>query len=365
MNSLRADVLILGAGPAGATAALNLAGRRRVLLVDREPAPAPRIGESLPPAAARLLGDMGLLDEFLRQGHARYQGNRALWNGVAAEYHFLHDPDGPGWHLARGEFDAWLRATARRRGAALATPATVEDMTAAESGGWTVRLRTANGPCSATAAIVIDASGRGAALARRAGAVRQRHDQLVCGWLYGSDDTTDARGYSQVEACEEGWWYSAPLPERRRVLAFHTDADLVPRGGLRDAAELLAAAARLPALGALLARAGFTADATARATAAHSATLDVAAGPGWFAAGDAAIGFDPLSSQGIFNALYTGLAAAEAADRALDGDQTAHRMYNEELGAIGDAYRRHLVFWYSQERRWPHAPFWRRRQASV
>ena len=67
---MEADALIVGAGPAGATAALNLAPFRRVVLIDRRNAPAPRIGESLPGAAWRLLTDMGLWDGFLADGHA-------------------------------------------------------------------------------------------------------------------------------------------------------------------------------------------------------------------------------------------------------------------------------------------------------
>lgn len=385
MSLLQADVLVLGAGPAGATAALNLAGLHRVLLVERAAEARPRIGESLPAAAGRLLGDMGLLDDFLRQGHARYHANRSLWNGVLDEQHFMRDPDGPGWHLDRAGFDGWLRAEARRRGAALLAPAevigihAVEDAgagTAGEAGGagWRVRLRTGRGEAEVRARVVIDAAGRGAPLARRLGARRQRLDRLACGWLYGRDDVETAaaavsaqgagRGFSQVEACRDGWWYSAPLPGGRRVLAFHTDADLAPPAGLRDGASLLAAARALPGMGPLLAASRFVPDGGAMATAAHSARLDAAAGPGWLAAGDAAISFDPLSSQGIFNALYTGLCAAEAAGRALEGDAAAHAGYNSEIAAIGEAYRIHLAYCYGRERRWPSAPFWRRRHGA-
>ena len=361
MTLLQADVLIVGAGPAGATAALNLAGRHRVLLVDRLAAPLARIGESLPPAAARLLQDMGLLDAFLRQGHAPYHGNRAWWNGAQTEHHFLSDPDGHGWHLARGTFDLWLREEARRRGAALLTPASVAGL-APEDGGWRVRLDTRHGPCDAAARIVIDATGRNAQLARKAGARRQHSDRLISVWQYGRDLAPAQRGFSHIEACEHGWWYSAPLPGQRRVLALHTDADLLPRAALRDAAWLPAAARRLPGLQALLEQHGYASGMPALATAAHSATLDAGAGADWFAVGDAALSFDPLSSQGIFNSLYTGLAAAEAADRGLGGDIDAYQQYNAELTAIGAAYRRHLAFCYGQETRWPLAPFWSRRQ---
>lgn len=361
---LEADILIAGAGPAGATAALNLAASHRVLLVDRLAAPAQRIGESLPPAAGRLLADMGLLDAFIGQRHARYVGNRALWNGEQTEHHFLRDPDGHGWHLARAQFDTLLRAEARRRGAALLAPASVHAIAATDD-GWHVTLRMAHGEVAARARIVIDASGRGALLARKLGARRQRLDRLACTWLYGQDQQDTETGFSRIEACEHGWWYSAPLPEQRRVLAFHTDADLAPSIGLRDAAALLDAARALPALGPLLARSGFTTEAQASATTAHSAMLERPAGPGWLTAGDAAISFDPLSSQGIFNALYTGLAAAEAAERMLGGDTAAADGYCQEVAAIGAAYQRHLAYCYGQERRWPNAEFWRRRHASA
>jgi 2-polyprenyl-6-methoxyphenol hydroxylase-like FAD-dependent oxidoreductase len=105
------EVLVVGAGPAGATAALNLAPTRSVCLVDQRMEISPRIGESLPPAARRLLTDMGLFPDFLAQGHAPCYGNRAAWG--SAELHetdFLGDLDGHGWHLDRTRFDAWLES---------------------------------------------------------------------------------------------------------------------------------------------------------------------------------------------------------------------------------------------------------------
>jgi flavin-dependent dehydrogenase len=352
-------VLVVGAGPAGATAALNLAASHRVLLVDRLATPEPRIGESLPPAASRLLADMGLQGSFLRQGHTRYQGNRALWNGIRSEYHFLRDPDGHGWHLARDAFDTWLRDEARERGAALLAPASVEGVDAAD-GGWRVRLRTLGGTAIVHARILIDASGRGALVARKLGARRRRLDRLACTWLYGQDQL-GAPGFSDIEATEHGWWYSAALPGERRVLAFHTDADLASLNPQRSADMLLATAYALPGMGRLLTDSKFVADTHARTTAAHSSILEPAANAGWFAAGDAALSFDPLSSQGIFNALYTGLASAEAVDRTLAGDTTAWQDYCQQISSISSAYRRHLAYCYGLEQSWPQSAFWQRR----
>lgn len=349
-----ADVLIVGAGPAGATAALNLARLRSVAVVERHAEPAPRIGESLPGAARWLLRDMGLLDAFLAAAHAPCHGQRSVWGGdEVQERDALRDPDGHGWHLDRAAFERWLRDEARARGADLVAPASV-DTIVRDGDRWLIdgELR---------ARFVIDAAGRAAPVARKLGAQTRVDDRLVCGWLYGHDRGDGGRGLTYVEAVEEGWWYTAPFARGRRVLAFHTDADLPAARIARDREALLRHACATRELASLLAGSGFAADAVAGFTAANSATLEPCAGDGFLAAGDAALAFDPLSSQGLLNALFTGLAAAEAADSYLAGDRTAIQRYRDTIAAVGAAYRNHLKLWYGTERRWPHAEFWRRR----
>ena len=88
------------------------------------------------------------------------------------------------------------------------------------------------------------------------------------------------------------------------------------------------------------------------------------AGPGWLAVGDAALSFDPLSSQGLLNALFTGLAAAVAAEAHLEGDADAMPGHARALAGIQAAYERHLGLYYAQEDRWPDRPFWQRRRAT-
>jgi flavin-dependent dehydrogenase len=98
-----------------------------------------------------------------------------------------------------------------------------------------------------------------------------------------------------------------------------------------------------------------------RLCAAHGARLASAAGPGWLAVGDAAMSFDPLSSQGLFHALYTGMKGGEAAARMLAGDAAAGPAFAAGLEPVWEAYQFHRALYYGMERRWPDAPFWRRR----
>jgi flavin-dependent dehydrogenase len=354
-----ADVLVLGAGPAGAIAALNLAPTYRVVLIDRRTAPPTRIGESLPPTARALLSAMGLWDAFLAEGHAPCHGNLATWGSPAlTETDFLRDLDGSGWHLDRGRFEVWLRRVAVARGADLVCPAALRAVTRSAD-GWYVALDGPHGAIELQARALIDASGRAARLARQLGARRILDDRLVCGWAHLPDGSRGA-GLTHVIAEPDGWWYTAPLPGGRRVLAFHTDADLPAVRDARTPDALLARAARVDALGALIPAAGALAGGI---TAAHGASLTPPAGDGWAATGDAALAFDPLSSQGLLNCLFTGLAVAEAMARSLDGARDALPGYVDTLAGIRDAYVTHAQRWYAEEQRWPARPFWRRRHA--
>ncbi len=358
---LEVDILVVGAGPAGATAALNLAPSRRTALMDASTSPHERIGESLAPAARRLLTDMGLFDEFLREGHAPCHGNRSVWGSAQpVETSFLSDPDGHGWHLDRRRFEIWLRAVALRRGATVLIPCRLEDVKR-EGGIWLVSASGA--PEGIAARFLIDAGGRGAPVARRLGSARRDEDRLVCAWTYGSGASTGrGAGFTCVEAVEDGWWYTAPLPDRRRVLAFHTDADLLAARPIRNGTELFRRADETTEVRAILTDCEFRLTRGLGLCAAQGSVLDPPAGEAWLAAGDAAICFDPISAQGLFNAMFTGLAAAEAADRYLAGSPNVHAGYIEIIRDIHRAYRQHLESCYRSELRWPEAPFWKQRQ---
>ena len=352
------DVVIVGAGPAGAVTAINLAPFRRVLLVERRVEVAPRVGESLVPAARRLFTDMGLLESFLREQHEPWYGNRSVWGSSEIEERdFLRDPDGHGWHLDRPRFESWLRTLAQERGADLMSPATLDGLQRSNE-KWFVRLTTDKNSIEVTARFVIDAGGQSAPVARKLGLRPKVLENLVCCYMYGRDQAIGARGMTYVEAVRNGWFYTAPIPHGRRILAFHTDADLHDKRlgvieWLEEAHELSS----------LLTSVGFVPDDETFITSARSAVLNPAAGEGWLAVGDAAISFDPLSSQGLFNALFTGLAAAEAVDSYLNGNQLSLTQYHQIIRSIFDAYEQKLAATYAAERRWPDAPFWQRRRS--
>ncbi len=355
---MRYAAVVAGGGPAASAAALALArAGRRVLLVGAEPA-APPVGEALPPVGRALLGEMGLLQGFLEGGHAPSPGNASAWGSPELATHdFVFGLHGHGWHLHRARFDAGLRAAAESAGADVLAPARVVGAARTED-GWRVRVAAGGHAVEVPCEWVVDATGRGAWVARRHGGARVRHDRLVAVHArFRPGAAADEDGRTLVEAAPDGWWYTARLPSGERVAAWMTDA---------GAARLLAPSAYQAALRSTThvraALAGYALASGPRGADAGSARLVSAAGDGWSAAGDAAVSFDPLSSHGILNALHTGTRAGQAVHAHLSGDSFAVPGYAEHVDAVYAAYVRHLADHYGVERRWPESTFWARRR---
>jgi flavin-dependent dehydrogenase len=91
--------------------------------------------------------------------------------------------------------------------------------------------------------------------------------------------------------------------------------------------------------------------------------LDRAGGERWLAVGDAALSFDPLSSKGIGNALYTGILAAQSIVHADQMGQTDCPNYLQQVTRIFAVYQQQLQQFYQLETRWSDSVFWQRRQA--
>ena len=74
------EVVVIGGGPAGATAATYLAMQgHSVLLLERESGPRHRVGESLLPSMMPILEDFGLIEEVEALGFKRKTGGTFIW----------------------------------------------------------------------------------------------------------------------------------------------------------------------------------------------------------------------------------------------------------------------------------------------
>ncbi|WP_074922364.1 NAD(P)/FAD-dependent oxidoreductase [Delftia lacustris] len=363
------DVLVVGAGPAGAAVAAQLAGHCRVALVGRAVQAGRAIGEALPAAARVILSDLGVWDAFAAQDHRPAWSRRSLWGSSEVIFQdALFDPHGAGWHLDRKRFDAMLLEAARSRGVPCLVPATLRSLQRQPPGApmrWRCLIDRAqgdpaHGPLELSCRIVVDATGRAARVARQAGAEVRRDGRLVCFHAWVEPPSHEHAGTTMIESDAEGWWYSADLPDGSCVIAWQTDIDLPEARRLRSTADLLDMADRTALVGAR--SVGSQVLEPLRVAAAHEQWLDAASGPDWLAVGDACLSFDPLASQGLLNSLVTGSEAALAVRRSLAGDAGALPAWDAWIRSIRAAYRSHHEHYYALEPRWANETFWARRQ---
>jgi flavin-dependent dehydrogenase len=267
---------------------------------------------------------------------------------VAAESPFLANPYGEGWHVDRQRFEASLAEAAIAAGA---------------EWRWGIRAdRSMTLDC-----FVADATGRPARLARRFGARRLRYDRLVGVSTLLVSPTPAQDTYTLVEATPDGWWYSALLADGRLAAAFLGDGDLLDRPLLAGDPEAWWSRLRQTEATRERVEAHGYRESEIRVLPAETSRLDRIEGDRWLAVGDAAVAYDPLSSYGVGSALGSGFYAGHAIADLLNGRddrETARLAYLSVMQQTCESCFALQREAYLRERRWPEAPFWRRRQAA-
>ena len=360
----RFDVLIIGGGPSGTATALALARcGLSVAVAERSHYDSTRIGETLPPIAQLPLAKLRVWERFVAQHHAPSPATCSAW-GAATPYEedFMFSPYGHGWHLDRRRFDAMLASAAEEAGANIYRGARLTTCRCRPGSGWSAEFAANGESIGLESAFIVDASGRASGIARRLGAKRMRYDQLVglVRFLTSPSQKRDLDQRTLVEAVEDGWWYSAWLPDNRLIVASMVDANGKPhtRGLFNRYWQM-----RLEKAPLTRSRVSDLEDMSeVISVAADSSRLDCVIGENWLAVGDAAFAYDPLSSLGICHAIESGLAAARAIANYLHGHRAALPEYKRWVDACFDEYLMMRRLYYSREQRWPDAPFWQCRQ---
>ena len=357
METLSFDVAIAGGGPGGSATAISLRNHAPSLsvgLIEASGYESYRVGETLPPPARALLEHLRVWESFKHQRHQEAHGTSAAWGADQQHHHdYFFMPNNVGWHLDRAAFDLMLANEARRRGASLMLDTRVRDAQRT-SEGWRLGLSNGN---TITARFIVDATGS-AVLARRCGARFIEDDCLV--GIAGFFDQCNGDPRTLVEAFEHGWWYTAGLPESRRIVICMTDADVARRLRMHETKEWRRALRAMSHVGARVGKSDVGAEVLVRS--ASSRRLDPVADLDWLAVGDSVSRFDPLSSQGIVKALRSGIFASYAiSDLLLQGDCDGLKRYGRYVAEEFESYNETRTKYYREEQRWPASEFWRRR----
>lgn len=192
-------------------------------------------------------------------------------------------------------------------------------------------------------------------LASRLGGKAEVADRLIGAVSF--CENPEIAQWTLVEAVENGWWYSVPLPGAGMVFAYMTDSDLWMD---REWDELLQLApltferaSRRPV------------PPPSQIVSAASVVRRPVAGLGWMAIGDAALAFDPLSGQGVLKSMDTGVRCGSVIARYFAGDPSAFTEYETWVNETYRSYLSTRERFYTSVVRWPGSQFWKRRASRL
>lgn len=351
-GDLAADVCVIGGGPAGSMVARRLAGwGHRVVLVDRATPRRPERIECLPPSVWGVLEILGLRERIASAGFLACAQTRLRWSdeGEVLRPH-------PGALIVdRARFDSVLLEAARVSGVTVLRPARAR--TPSWIGGdWRVPIEGAAWSGAVVARFLVDATGRAAR--RRAGMVRTV--ALSATWRGRAPRAVEMR----VEAIAAGWCWGVTLPDG----CFHTLAvvDMDSCAGLdrcgREAKlrdHLRAAALFRTCLSSTIRGRIGVCDASPYLADAPATSCAIKVG-------DAAVAFDPLSSQGVQSALRSAVQASAVVHTILAGGDTeaAIEFYRHAQHESFDHHRRVTAQLYAARHAEPATAFWQSRRAT-
>lgn len=383
----RADLIVVGGGPAGTTLATlvkKYAHGRRVLLLEKAPGPRHHVGESLLPSMVPVLKEMGAYEKVDGAGFPRKIGANYVWgadrevwendfNDVNVTEMIKRRGGIPekieyAWQVRRSEYDEILLKHAEESGVEVVRGATVEGVVENGEEILGVRWRAADGGVRESLGRVADCSGQNGFLSRFR-KVRDYDPRMknVAGYAYfkGAKWKYEYTGHpdkTKIFVCSmsQGWLWFIPIAKDVVSIGLVTHVDRVKKGGKDLRAIFFEELERCEEIEPLLADAVQMKDVEGTGedffTQSDWSFLNArASGPGWFVCGDAALFVDPILSSGVTLAHFSAHRAAYTllADWAAEDDATRDSLWRDYSGYVRESAALFMImamFWYGNDR---------------
>ena len=319
------DVVIIGGGPGGSTAATLLARRGyKVIALEKAHHPRFHIGESLLPMNLPVFERLGVLEKVRElgvfKGGADFEADNERGYSTYAFARALGNSPSHSFQVWRQDFDKMLYDHARAGGADAreghevlkaeqkGPRETLLEVRTDEGRGYTIQAR-----------YLIDASGRDAFLAARK-KLRRKNDRHQSAAIFAHFRGAELRpgedaGNVSVYRFDHGWMWMIPLPDGVMSVGAVCWPEYLKQRKGRTAEFLIDTLKQSPGLWQRMERAEVISE--VRITGNYSYDSTRMGGPGWVLVGDAFAFLDPVFSSGVYLAMIGAEEAAAVVDMAL------------------------------------------------
>lgn len=370
MSHIQTDVLIIGGGPAGTSAAISLlkhGGDLRVMLVEQSNLDQIRVGEHVSSSIFGLLKYLGLEPKDFENGcFLTSHGTTSYWGSdIPMTRDAIFSAERPACQLDRRIFDLTLLKQVADLGGIVLPRTRCQGYDQLENHNWQVKLHHAEkGMLSVDAKFLIDASGRQRSTSRLLNIPSDKHDALFGIGAFLAIKGRNLPSDQMMESTELGWWYSATLQGNYTTTIFFTDSDIVSESEISKPANWYKQLQQTRFVKERIA--GFNPAAiNLWSRSAHTHISNIAHSRNFIAIGDAMASFDPISSMGIGFAISSACNAAAVVMLELnESDANRIAVYQADVNRIFNNYLQQQKKVYQQEKRWPESGFWKRRTAT-
>ena len=349
------DVIVIGGGPAGSTAATLLARKGfSVLLLERERFPRFQIGESLLPYNNDLFARLGVAEKLQLGDFFPKYGAQFVTGDGKIEYTFRFDRTLPpeyhsSFQVKRAEFDEMLLRNASTSGVDVREQTSVVSVDLSDPSRAAVETSTGD---RHEARFVLDASGHGAVLGHRIGEKTDVDSLKKVAFFahYRGVPRAEGRnaGNTVIVVLQDAWFWMIPVDKELMSVGLVVDRDHVRTCGLEPEELLNQTIAATPWVAERMLNAERVTQVYARRDFSYRMKRIV--GQNYALIGDAAGFLDPIFSTGVFIAMKSADIASTAVEARLrKGGMRLLKRYERDMSNALEKYFRFISNFYRRE----------------